>query len=108
MEGFFLVCSQINPIELKEILLRKYGRYDFPEMDFNEFIEFIVLAITKEKEDKIRGVYNALLPYYANMGIYMPFEEFYDKFTGANIDLRPADEILNEAEEIRARFGHGN
>lgn len=31
----------------------------------------------------------------------MSFEDYYDQATGANIDLRPAKEILAEVEEVR-------
>ena len=109
MEKFFLIGSQVNEIELKEILLRRYGRYDFPEMSFNEYIDFIVLAITKERKDELRGLYHSLIPIYiTKLGKYISFEEFYDNMTGANLDFRPADEILREAEEIQARFKNGS
>lgn len=108
MEGFFLIGCQVNEIELKELLLRRYGRYLFPEMKSNEYIEFIVLAIEKEREDEIRGVYHGLLSYLAMRGKFMTFEQFYDKMTGADIDLRPSEELLKEAEEIQARFANGS
>lgn len=31
---------------------------------------------------------------------YMSFDEFYDQMTGANIDLRPTEEIIKELEEL--------
>lgn len=107
MEKFFLIGSQINEIELKELLLRRYGRINFPEMKFNEFIEFIVLAITNERKDKIREEYLALLPILIKSGHYMTFDKFYDESTGANIDWRPIDEIMKEVEEIQERFANG-
>lgn len=107
MEKFFLVGCQVNEIELKELLLKRYGRFDFPEMSFNEFVEFIVLAINKDREDKVRDEYLALLPVLAFRGHYMTFEKFYEKMTGADIDWRSADEILKEAEEIQERFKNG-
>lgn len=107
MEKFFLIGCQVNEIEIKEILLRRYGKYDFPEMNLNEFIDFLILAINKDKEDKVRGDYHAMLPFLMLRGMYMTFEEFYDKFTGKNIDWRTADEMLKEAEEIQERFANG-
>ncbi len=77
-------------------------------MKSNEYIEFIVLAIKKEREDEIRGLYHALIPVLGMRGKFMTFEEFYDKMTGADLDLRPAEEILKEAEEIQARFANGS
>ena len=107
MAKFFLIGCQVNEIEIKEILLKRYGRFNFPEMRFDEFIDFLVLAMTEEKKDIIRGDYHAMLPFLMLRGKYMTFEEFYDKFTGADIDWRPADEILKEAEEIQEKFANG-
>ena len=107
MEKFFLIGCQVNEIEIKELLLKRYGRFDFPEMKFEEFIEFIVLAINKDKEDKIRGEYLALLPVLAFRGQYMTFDKFYEKMTGADIDWRSSEEILKEAEEIQEKFANG-
>jgi len=108
MAEFFLVGCQVNEIEIKELLLKRYGRYEFPEMKFDEFIEFIVLAINKEKEDRIRGEYLALLPSLAQSGHYMTFDAFYEKMTGADIDWRSSEEILREAEEIQEKFANGS
>lgn len=108
MEGFFLVCCQVDEIELKEILLRRYGRYLFSEMKPNEFIEFAVLAIKKNREDEMRGMYHALLSYLAMRGKFMTFNEFYDMMTGANLDWRPAEDIFKESKEIEERLRNGN
>lgn len=107
MEKFFLIGCQVDEIELKELLLYRYGRYDFGEMKLDEFIKFIVLAIKRDKEEKVRGEYLALLPNLVQSGHYMPFERFFDEMTGANIDLRSSEEILKEAEEIQERFKNG-
>ena len=107
MEEFFLIGCQVNEIELKEILLRRYGRYDFDDMKFDEFVEFIVLAIDKEKRDSVSKEYYALLPLLIRIGKYMTFDQFYDERTGANIDWRPSDEIMKEVEEIQKRFADG-
>lgn len=107
MEKFFLIGCQVNEIEIKEILLRRYGRYNFPEMNFNEFIDFLVLAMTEEKKDIIRGDYHAMLPFLMWRGKYMTFDEFYNKFTGADIDWRSSEEILKEVEEIQEKFANG-
>ena len=108
VESFFLIGCQVNEIELKEVLLRRYGRYKFPDMKFDEYIEFVVLALTKERQDEIRGMYHALLPVLALRGKFMTFEQFFDKMTGADIDMRPAEDILKESEEIQARLQNGN
>lgn len=77
-------------------------------MNFNEYIDFVVLAITKERKDEVKGIYLALLPVLAIRGKFMTFEQFYDEITGANMDFRPAEEILKESEEIERRLTNGN
>lgn len=108
VESFFLIGCQVNEIELKEILLRRYGRYKFPDLKFEEYIEFVVLALTKERQDEVKGIYHALLPILAIRGKFMTFEQFYDKLTGADIDLRSNEDILKESEEIQARLQNGS
>ena len=108
MEKFFLIGCQVDEIELKELLLRRYGRFDFNEMKLDEFVEFVALAITNDRKDKIREEYFAWLPILIRIGHYMTFDQFYDERTGANIDWRPIDEIMKEVEEIQERFANGN
>lgn len=108
MAKFFLIGCQVNEIEIKELLLRRYGRFCFPEMPFEEFIDFLVLAIKLDREEKVRGEYLAILPSLIRSGHYMTFEKFYNEMTGANIDWRPSEDILKEAEEIQERFANGN
>lgn len=107
MEKFFLIGSQVNEIEIKELLLHRYGRYNFPEMNFEEFVDFLVLAIKKDRQDKVREEYLVLLPMLIKGGHYMTFDKFYDEATGANIDWRASEDILKEAEEIQERFKNG-
>ena len=108
MEEFFLIGCQVNEIEIKELLLHRYGRFDFPEMKFDEFIDFVVLAINKDREDKIREEYLSLLPSLIQSGHYMTFDAFYEQATGANIDWRSSEDILKEAEAIQEKFRNGN
>ena len=56
MERFFLIGCQIDEIELKELLLRRYHTLTF-EMDFWEFVEFVNLALETEKKEKAERLY---------------------------------------------------
>ena len=108
MEGFFRIGGQIDEIEIKELLLHRYHTLDFIKtMDVGEFCEFLILAIKNENKDKVFQQYLAFLPLLIQSKKYMTFDAFYDEFTGANIDWRPADKILKEAEEIQRRQ-HGD
>lgn len=108
MERFFSIGCQIDEIEIKELLLKRYHSLDFIKgMELDEFCEFLILAINNEKKDKTYLQYLALLPLLVQSGKYMSFEKFYDEFTGANIDWRPTSEILKEVEEIERRRDNG-
>lgn len=98
MEGFFQAGSFFDETELKELLLRRYHSLDFIK-DFSPegFIEFVCLAQKKEKEDRIYQQWCAMLPTFSR---WIEFGEFREMMTGENIDLRPADEIINEIKTL--------
>ena len=104
MEKFFLIGCQVDEIELKEILLRRYGRFTFYDMSCNEFLAFIKLVLEKEKKDKAEKLYLVLVPKLIEINKFMSFDQFYDEISGANLDLRPAEDILRESEEIEKRL----
>ena len=109
MEKFFLICCEVDEIELKELLLRRYHSLDFiKEMSFGEFIDFVKFAIKLSTKERIENMYFALLPVIAMQGKIISFDDFYDKMTGANLDMRTAEEILRESEEIQERFKNGS
>lgn len=68
-------------------------------MNIWEFIEFIIYLKKIVEEEKLREQWLHMLP---QMDKYRSFEEFKDIMTGANIDLRPADEIEAEIERAHA------
>ena len=108
MENFFLIGCQINEIELKELLLRKYHSLSFiKDMKLDEFIDFLKLAIENEKKAIVERQYLALLPLLVQSGKYMTFDKFYEQMTGANIDWRPAEEIIKEIDEKHRGLNDG-
>lgn len=74
-------------------------------MQVDEFIEFVSLAIENENKEKVERQYLALLPLFCLRGKYMTFDKFYEQMTGANIDWRPADEIIQEIQEKHKLVG---
>lgn len=106
MERFFLIGCQVSDVELKEILLRRYHTTTF-DMGFDEFVEFVGLAIEKERKDKAERLYLALVPRMLEVNKFMTFDKFYDEISGANWDFRPAQDILNESAEIEKRLRNG-
>ena len=106
MEVFFLIGCQINEVEIKELLLRRYHTLDFiKDMKLDEFLDFLILAIENESKDKTERQYLALLPYLCLTGKYMTFDKFYEQISGANIDWRPAEEIMREIDEKHRQVG---
>lgn len=93
---FFYISCQIDEIEIKELLLRRYGRLDFlNEFGLKEFCDFIILAIKKEREERIERQWLAMLP---KMYEFIPYERFREIMTGENIDWRPVEDIIAEID----------
>ena len=106
MESFFLTVSQIDSIELKELLIRRYHSLDFiKDMELMEFLQFINLARKKENEDKLWQQWCGMLPQFSK---YTTFNEFKDSMSGANIDMRKTDVIIKEIEDIHRKKEEGN
>ena len=62
-----------------------------------EFCELVVYAAEKIQEEKIRQQWIAVLPFmHLKQLKYMSFKDYYEACTGANIDWRPAKEIIKE------------
>lgn len=73
------------------------------EIEVESFIRLVLVAIEGEVRERHREEYLALLPKMIDLGKYMTFEDYYDKATGRNIDLRPTEEILAEIEAAHSR-----
>ncbi len=98
MEKFFSTCGATDETELTDLLLRRYHTIEFIEnMDLNSFCSFVKLAKKKDFEERLYMQWCGMLPRFEE---YMSWNEFYDKMTGANIDLRPANEIISEIERL--------
>lgn len=100
MEEFFYIGCQVDEVKLIDLLLRRYHSLDFmSRMSVDRFCQLIIVAIDGENKDKHRQEWLALIPIMVLRGKYMSFNEYLDKVTGKNIDMRPADEILREIDE---------
>lgn len=73
-------------------------------LDAHEFILLINKAIEEERKAKIREQWLALFP-WMNLGYfnYQSFSQYYEQCTGANIDMRPTDEIIKDIEETHKK-----
>ena len=106
MEKFFYICISFdNEIEIKELILKRYANSDYIfNMELMEFLEFIKYAKEEQRKERYKAEYNAILP-YMHVGYLkiMSFKDYYDKCTGANIDMRSNEEIIKELEEAHGR-----
>ena len=104
MEGFFYISCQVDETRLTDMILRRYHQLDFiKEMRLDEFLELIGLAVEEEQKEKHRQEWLHLLPLMISSGKYMSFDEYYDKVTGKNIDMRSTEEIIAEIDAAHAK-----
>lgn len=73
-------------------------------MDVGKFLKFVLKAQEEERREQIRKQWTAMLPLMSIKYLkYVPFEEYYEKCTGANIDLRSTEEIIADIEETHKK-----
>ena len=73
-------------------------------MDVGKFISFVLNAKEQEHKEQVQRQWTAMLPLMSIQYLkYMPFEEYYEKCTGANIDLRSNEEIIADIEETHRK-----
>lgn len=78
-------------------------------MDVETFVEMVQIAMEKEQEELAHRQWCAMLP-FMSMGMlkYTSFQEYFEKLSGKNVDLRPASEIIAEIEELHQKGGRAN
>lgn len=82
-----------------DLMLRRYHSLDFmKELSIEGLCRLIILAIEGESKENHRREWLALLPNMVTFGKYMSFDDYYDRVTGKNIDMRPAEEIIAEID----------
>lgn len=106
MESFFETSSQIELIEIQELLLRRYSDIEYIlDLEITEGIEFINKAYEKEIEDKVWEKW--LIDYrYMSKDNFISFEEYKKHFISKNINVESTlskEEILKEVEEIERK-----
>lgn len=108
MEKFFRKVGRLpSECELIDKLLKRYGNLEVVmTMDMDTFLELLRLILEKEKEERAYQQWCAMLPFMSlSMLEYVPFEEYADRLTGKNIDLRPREDIIREIEELHNKGG---
>lgn len=65
------------------------------------------LARERLRDERIHRQWTACLPYMTE-DTFISFDEYRDRVTGKNIDVRPTEEILAELDELEHLFDtHG-
>lgn len=104
MEKFFYTSIQIDEVKLKDLFLRRYHQIDFVrEMELDDLLELINLALEDEKREEKRQEWLHLLPLMITSEKYMSFNDYFDMATGKNIDMRPAEVIMAEIDAAHAK-----
>lgn len=104
MEEFFYIGCQIDEVKLIDLLLRRYHSLEFMnKLSIDSFIRLVLEAIEGEAKERFREEWLALIPIMVLRGKYMSFNEYYDKVTGRNIDMRSAEEIMAEIDAAHAK-----
>jgi hypothetical protein len=74
------------------------------QMDIGKFFQFVLNAKEEERKEQVRKQWTAMLPMMSMQYLkYMPFEEYYEKCSGANIDMRSTEEIIADIEETHRK-----
>lgn len=77
------------------------------ELDLETGLQLIRKAKDQEREARIFQQWVAQLPIMSIGGDIISFDDYRDRVTGANIDFRPTEDILQELEDVESRFEGG-
>lgn len=104
MEEFFRICSKIDEEEIIDLLLHRYGNFEYIlHLDIDSALRIVDKAMEKEQEKRYFLQWCVQLPNMTKES-YVSFESYVDKVTGRNIDKRSVEECLKEIEEIKKQF----
>lgn len=76
-------------------------------LDLEDGLQLIRKAQEKERDERIFQQWVAQLPIMAMGDTVVSFDDYRDRVTGANIDLRPTATILAELDEVEKQFKGG-
>lgn len=102
MEEFFYLCSQVDEVELYDLVMKNYPDMQFcMQLSVDVFLELCVKLLNNRIEVQIREQWLALFPLMAIKWLeYESYEAYKDRLTGKNIDLRSNEEIIAEIEAL--------
>ena len=104
MARFFSLTRGRTEIDILDLIAERYGWtiQQIMETDADLFIGLAGRALNEKRRSEARAEWLAALPFmYLKWLKFVSFKDFYDSQTRANLDLRPTDQILDEAEQVR-------
>ena len=76
------------------------------EVDIRTLADVLKVAVEKTRRDTVYAEWVAIQPFMILEWLkFMSFDDYYTRRTGGDIDVRPAEEILAEVEEIKKWVG---
>lgn len=74
-------------------------------MEAGDFLIFLQKAVEKEQDEKLRAEWNCLQPFMVSGFVEnMTLNQYKDRRTGKNIDMRPAEEIIADINEAHRKM----
>lgn len=88
--------------------MHRYHNIDYVlDLELNDGLQLIAKAQEEERNQRIWLQWAIQLPMMALGETAIPFEEYRDRVTGANIDFRPTADIMAELDEVEKQFEKG-
>ncbi|MCR5811171.1 MAG: hypothetical protein K6G34_07220 [Lachnospiraceae bacterium] len=70
-------------------------------LPMEDYLSFLLDAAELEQDETLHRQWCALLPFmHMEMLKYVSFKDYKDRVTGKDLDLRPADEIVEEIKKL--------
>lgn len=90
--------------------MRKYSNIDrIMELDFPDAVNFIVLAKSKELEERLFIQWVVQLPWMSTEDdTYISFDDYKNKVTGADVCTKSRAEIMAECFDIERKWKEAN
>lgn len=110
MEKFFQACGCLLQNKNGEAII--FSRFngiitELLNKPFKEGFYYCRQILDEVQNERLYAQWLVYLPMLIQANKFMSFSQFRDEITGANLDMRPAEEILAEVEEIKVKL-NGN
>jgi hypothetical protein len=90
------------------LLLHRYHNIEFIlQTDAETGLALILKAMEKERDDRIFRQWTAQLPVMGYTGVFVSFDDYKARVTGANIDRRSVAEIEADLDEVERQLQKG-